>query len=63
MDKKEEAKNVAVKAIMNGDYDFAAEILENEWIGMLMERGLSEDEALKMLGDKLEEVGSNIDEL
>ena len=50
----EEGKRVAVDAIVNGDYDFAAEILVNEVIEKYKRQGYTEEQIMEAYMKKLE---------
>ena len=61
MNKAEEGKEVAVKAIVEGDYEFAADIMVSVELQKLKDKGLTEGEALNLLSRKLEREGYSLE--
>jgi len=53
MDKAEEGKEVAIKAVIEGDYNFAADIIISMELEKLKKKGLTEEEAMNLLSTKV----------
>lgn len=60
--KAEEGKEVAVKAIMNGDYEFAADVMVEVETQKLVDQGFTYEEAICLLCKRLEKEGYNIED-
>jgi len=60
--KAEEGKEVAVKAIINGDYEFAADVMVEVETQKLVDQGFTYEEAIGLLCNRLEREGYDIED-